>query len=176
MASSNDSSEQNTDNESNTLHDHPGRRSRLLPEYLAQFLNLLKNNGNVSLSARIVNRSRSSIYQFANENPDFKEAMRDAIKEGRELLIGEGWKQATTWTEHTDSKGGLHVRAPDGATLRMLISGYFQMFKAGRDTEPELVDEIIPESADLTTLSKTELDTLEGLLAKLGGDVNAVTS
>ena len=76
----------------------PGNRS-LLPEYLVEFLQVLSHTGNVSLSARRIGWSRSTIYAFAAKNPSFREAMREALTEGRELLLGEAWKRATQWSE-----------------------------------------------------------------------------
>ena len=82
----------------------PGNRS-LLPEYLIEFLEMLRMTGNVSLSARRIGWSRSTIYRFAAKNPSFREAMREALTEGRELLLGEAWKRATQWSELKDDKG-----------------------------------------------------------------------
>lgn len=154
----------------------PSTNSKLVPANLVRFLELLRHNGNVSMSARMIKSSRTAIYTFANKNPDFKESMKEAMKEGRELLVGEGWRRATEWSEHVDSEGKMHITAPDNNMLRMLIQGYFQMFKPGRDTEPEVLDEILPESADLTVLDDTELQVLEKLLSKVGGKLNAVAA
>ena len=40
----------------------------LSPLDLNQFLELLRNNGNVSMSARLIGRSRSTIYAFADQD------------------------------------------------------------------------------------------------------------
>lgn len=167
----------NPDKNNEPLGNNPGRHSKLVPEHLVKFLELLRNNGNVSMSSRMIGWSRSTVYEFAAKNPDFRLAMKEAMIEGREMLLGEGWRQAMQWSEHEDAKGNLHVRAPDPGMLKLLIQGYFQQFKPSKESDPpELVD-MVPESADLTQLSNNELDTLESLLAKIGGNAaNAVTA
>jgi hypothetical protein len=164
----NPSNEQKPDS-FNARAETPGRTSKLVPEHLVRFLELLAHNGNISLSARMIGWSRSTIYAFAGQSPSFKEAMREAVSEGRELLVGEGWRRATRWIEHTDTNGELHVKPPSDRLLGQLIGGYFSQFKPGRgeDTPP---DELIPETADLTKLSDRELELLEQLLTKLGAE------
>ena len=142
----------------------------LAPEDLTQFLELLRNNGNVSMSARLVGRSRSTIYAFAGKAPSFREAMREALTEGRELLLGEGWRRATQWSELRDDDGKVIARQPPSdRLLAQLIGGYFQEFKPGRgdDLPP---DELLPETADLTKLSDQELADLERILSKVGAE------
>ncbi len=148
-----------------TLHS----RSKLIPEKIIEFLELLRMNGNVSLSARLIGWSRSTVYLFAGENPSFREAMREAMTEGRELLVGEAWKRATSWTTFTDNKEGFHVKPPSDRLLAVLVQGYFQEFKPGRgeDAPP---DDFLPGTADLTKLSDNELEALERILVKVGAD------
>ena len=150
----------------------PGR-SKLVPQNLVDFLELLRTNGNVALSARMIGWSRSTIYAFASENASFKEAMREAMAEGRELLVGEGWKRATSWTQFRDESNQLHVKPPSDRLLSVLIAGYFQEFKPGRG-EDRPPDELLPETADLTQLSDAELEALEAILVKVGGDLDVV--
>jgi hypothetical protein len=159
----------------NASDDHPGRRSKLVPEHLIHFLEYLRQNGNVSLSSRMIGWSRSTVYAFANDNASFKEAMREAVAEGRELLIGEAWKRATTWATFTDTKDELHVRPPSDRLLAVLVQGYFPEFKASHIETPDS-GELLPETADLTQLDDDELDTLERILTKVGGDLNVVSS
>ncbi len=146
---------------------HPGRASKLVPLNLVRFLELLRNNGNVSMSARIIGWSRSTIYAFAGKNPSFREAMREAMVEGRELLVGEGWRRAYEWTEHTDSGGTKHIKPPSDRLLSQLIGGYFPEFKPGRGEETPS-DDLLPASADLTLLDDHELEALERMLVKAG--------
>lgn len=146
------------------------RGNWLMSEDLVRFLDLLRNNGNVSMSARIIGRSRSTIYAFAAKAPSFREAMREAMTEGRELLLGEGWRRATSWTECRDDDGKVIARQPPSdRLLSQLIGGYFQEFKPGRgdDLPP---DELLPETADLTKLSDQELADLERILTKVGAE------
>ena len=143
------------------------RGTWLMSEDLVRFLDLLRNNGNVSMSARLIGRSRSTIYAFAGKAPSFREAMREAMTEGRELLLGEGWRRATQWTELFDDDGKVLARQPPSdRLLSQLIGGYFQEFKPGRgdDLPP---DELLPETADLTLLSDNDLEALERILAKV---------
>lgn len=156
--------------------DHPGRRSKLIPEHLVNFLELLRQNGNVSLSSRMIGWSRSTVYTFANQNAEFKEAMRDAVNEGRELLVGEAWKRATTWTTFKpEGSKETHIKPPSDRLLGLLIQGYFQEFKAQRQEDRPGVDDLLPDTADLTKLSDPELETLEALLVKVGADRFAST-
>ena len=142
----------------------------LVAEDLVRFLELLRNNGNVSMSARLIGRSRSTIYAFAGKAPSFREAMREALTEGRELLLGEGWRRATQWSELFDDDGKVIARKPPSdRLLSPLIGGYFQEFKPGRgDDAPP--DELLPETADLTLLSDQELADLERILTKVGAE------
>ena len=146
------------------------RGAWLMSEDLVRFLELLRNNGNVSMSARLIGRSRSTIYAFAAKAPSFREAMREAMTEGRELLLGEGWRRATQWSELFDDDGKIVARhPPSDRLLAQLIGGYFQEFKPGRgDDAPP--DELLPETADLTLLSDQELSDLERILTKVGAE------
>ena len=148
---------------------HPGRTSKLVPLGLVKFLELLRMNGNVSMSARLIGWSRSTIYAFAGKSPSFREAMREALTEGRELLVGEGWRRAYQWTEHIDSKGNRHIKPPSDRLLGQLIGGYFPEFKPGRGDERP-ADDLLPETADLTLLDDAELEVLERILVKVGAD------
>ena len=162
----------NIEQEPDRVNARAGDTSRfykLVPEHLVEFLELLRQNGNVSLSSRMIGWSRSTVYAFANENSSFKAAMNDAIAEGRELLVGEGWKRATTWTEYRDSSDRVHIKPPSDRILIGLIQGYFQQFKASH-VPTAAGDDLIPETADLTLLSDAELESLERILQKVGGD------
>lgn len=163
------SNQQRQDSPNAGARGNPGRTSKLVPEHLVKFLELLRQNGNVSMSARLIGWSRSTVYAFAGKNPSFREAMREAFTEGRELLLGEGWRRAYQWTEHTDSAGNKHIKPPSDRLLGQLIGGYFQEFKPGRgDDRP--ADDLLPETADLTLLSDAELEALERILVKVGAD------
>jgi len=162
--------EDNQTNEHNQDALNAGARGHwLMSEDLVRFLELLRNNGNVSMSARLIGRSRSTIYAFAGKAPSFREAMREAMTEGRELLLGEGWRRAYEFTEFVDKAGNRHVKPPSDRLLAQLIGGYFQEFKPGRgeDAPP---DELLPETADLTLLSDQELSDLERILTKVGAE------
>ena len=147
----------------------PGRASKLVPLNLVKFLELLRMNGNVSMSARLIGWSRSTIYAFAGKSPSFREAMREAMTEGRELLVGEGWRRAYNWTEHTDSAGTVHLKPPSDRLLSQLIGGYFPEFKPSRGDERP-ADDLLPATADLTLLDDQELEALERILMKAGAD------
>ena len=161
------------DEQKNGHNEDASTRARggwLMAEDLVKFLELLRNNGNVSMSARLVGRSRSTIYAFAGKAPSFREAMREAMVEGRELLLGEGWRRATQWSELKDEKGEVIARQPPSdRLLSQLIGGYFQEFKPGRGDDLP-ADELLPETADLTKLSDDELTDLERILSKVGAE------
>lgn len=150
-----------------------GVRYKLIPENLIRFLETLRQTGNVSLSARHVGMSRSTVYAFASENPSFKTAMKDAIDEGRELLVGEAWRRATTWTEIDIEDGKKLRQAPSDRLLAVLIQGYFQEFKPGQKEETR-TDQLLPDDVDLTKLADHELTQLERLIEKASsGDASS---
>jgi hypothetical protein len=149
-----------------------GSRSALAPEWVIQFLDILRHTGNVSLSARQIGWSRSTIYAFAARSPSFRDAMKEALTEGRELLLGEGWRRATQWNELRDPNDPnkvLQRTPPSDRLLAILIQGYFQEFKPGSQ-EDKAVDNLLPDSADLTQLSDEELQDLDRILEKAGAD------
>ena len=152
----------------------PGRRTKVIPENLVRFLELLRHNGNVSMSSRMIGWSRTTVYAFAKENPEFGAAMREAVTEGREMLVGEAWRRATEWSTFKPNEGAdIQVKPPSDRLLGLLIQGYFQEFKSQRTDEP-LGEDLLPETADLTKLSNAELEALENILSKVGGNVNVV--
>lgn len=142
---------------------------KLVPETLLRFLDALRHNGNVSMSARIVNLSRSSIYAFADKNLTFKNAMNEAIVEAREFLLGEAWRRALHGVEkpiwYQGRQIGTQLERSD-SLLNTLLKGYFPELgdRNNGDSKNEL---IVPDSADLTKLSDSELETLEEILLKL---------
>ena len=147
----------------------PGRASKVVPIHIVKFLELLRRNGNVSMSARLIGWSRSTVYAFAGKNPSFREAMKESLTEDRELLVGEGWRRAYQWSEFTDTKGTIHVKEPSDRLLSQLIGGYFPEFKPGRGDDVP-ADALLPETADPTLLEDHELEDLERLLVKAGAD------
>ncbi len=149
--------------------DARGRASKVVPLNMVKFLELLRMNGNVSMSARLIGWSRSTIYAFAGKSPSFREAMREAMTEGRELLVGEGWRRAYQWTEFIDTKGKVYVKEPSDRLLAQLIGGYFPEFKPGRGDDVP-ADALLPETADLTLLEDHELEALDRILMKAGAD------
>lgn len=121
------------------------------------------------MSARIVNLSRSSIYAFADKNLTFKNAMNEAIVEAREFLLGEAWRRALHGVEkpiwYQGRQIGTQLERSD-SLLNTLLKGYFPELgdRNNGDSKNEL---IVPDSADLTKLSDSELETLEEILLKL---------
>lgn len=142
---------------------------KLVPETLLRFLDALRHNGNVSLSARMISSSRSAIYAFAAKNPAFQQSMKEAINEAREFLLGEAWRRALNGVErpvwYRGERIGTQVERSD-SLLNTLIKGYYPELgdRNCGDSKNEL---LIPDSADLTKLSDSELEVLEKILLKL---------
>lgn len=90
------------------------------------------NGGNLSKTAAVLGVSRSRLYSYANEHPDWKEAIADergnfldeCLASARVLALGIG-----DYEEEFDPKLGKKVRKmvgwrnmPDGNMLRFLIA------------------------------------------------------
>lgn len=142
---------------------------KLVPEKLLSFLDALRHNGNVSMSARMVHSSRSAIYAFAEKNPAFQQAMKGAIAEAREFLLGEAWRRALDGAEkpvwYRGRQVGSQVERSD-TLLNTLIKGYFPEL-GDRNHGNSESESVVPDSADLTKLSDSELEVLEKILLKL---------
>jgi len=145
---------------------------KLLPEKLAQFLEALAHNGNISMSARMIGMSRSTILKFAHKNPEFRLAMDEAIEDAKDFALGEllrrglqGWKEPV-W--YRGQEVGT-VRKFSDACLIRYVEAHHSQFRR-RERQQQTVPSLVPETADLTKLTDAELDFLERVLIKLDGD------
>lgn len=142
---------------------------KLVPDKLVQFLEALSHNGNISMSARMIGMSRSTILKFAQKNPSFRVAMNEAIEEAKDFALGEllrrgvrGWKEPV-W--YRGQEVGSVRKYSDSCLIRY-VQAHFPEFRDGRG-EWKKGNELIPEEADLTKLTDTELELLEHILVKL---------
>jgi len=142
---------------------------KLVPDKLVQFLEALSHNGNISMSARMIGMSRSTILKFAQKNPSFRVAMNEAIEEARDIALGELLRRGLRgWEEPVWYRGQEvgSVRKYSDSCLIRYVQAYFPEFRDRRGEESTCSD-LIPEEADLTKLTDEELEVLEGILVKL---------
>jgi len=142
---------------------------KLVPDKLVQFLEALSHNGNISMSARMIGMSRSTILKFAQKNPSFRVAMNEAIEEARDFALGELLRRGVRgWDEPVWYRGeevGTIRRYSDSCLIRA-VQAYFSEFKVVKKDE-QTDRSLIPQEADLTRLSDSELEVLERILVKL---------
>jgi hypothetical protein len=128
-----------------------------------------KFRGQVSMSARMIGMSRSTILKFAQKNPSFRLAMNEAIDEAKELALGELLRQgARGWDEPVWYRGkevGTIRKYSDSCLIRYLQANYPE-FRNDRLSDQK-VEDLVPAQADLGKLTDLELDQLEKILIKL---------
>lgn len=138
----------------------------LMPQWARTFLELLIQNGSVSMSARLVGMSRSTVYKLAHRSPSFRRALDEAKLEFRDLLLGEAHKRA--------------IQNQSDTILRTLLGLYFpqavdsQTGRARIDPtaiSDEEIDQVAAEDdrLDLSGLTDEELVQLDNLLARASG-------
>lgn len=152
----------------------------LTPEVANRFLNLLAENGNVTMSAKMVGMNRRSIYKFAERSPGFRKAMREAQAEAKELLIGEARRRAVQGVQEDVYYQGQpcgQVKKYSDALLALLIRGHYGIPHPSEANLNLLDDEQLhqlnineetseEEQYDFSLLTDDELDQLESLLTK----------
>jgi len=142
---------------------------KLVPDNLVRFLEALSHNGNISMSARMIGMSRSTILKFAQTNPSFRVVMNEAIEEVKDFALGELLRRGVRgWDEPVWYRGkevGSIRRYSDSCLIRY-VQAHLSEFNSGNSHEPES-QELIPHEADLTILSDQELEQLEQILIKL---------
>lgn len=145
---------------------------KLVPDKLVRFLEALSHNGNISMSARMIGMSRSTVLKFAQKNPSFRVAMNEAIEEAQDFALGELLRRGVRgWDEPVWYRGkevGSIRRYSDSCLIR-----YVQAFCPELNPDrSQYTDsrELVPADADLTVLTDCELDQLERILVKLGID------
>ena len=142
---------------------------KLVPDKLVHFLEALSHNGNISMSARMIGMSRSTILKFAQKNPSFRVAMNEAIEEARDFALGELLRRGVRgWDEPVWYRGeevGTIRKYSDSCLIRY-VQAHFPQFRHDQETQVE-TESLIPDEADLTRLSDEELEQLEYILVKL---------
>jgi len=161
-------------------HEQIENNYSLNAEFVSRFLKLLAENGNVTMSAKIVGKSRRSIYKFAERCPEFRDAMREAQAEAKELLIGEARRRAIQGvqediyyqgqpcgqvTKYSDSLLALLIRGhygiphPSAANLNLLDDKELHQL----DIDDETTEK---EQYDFSLLTVDEKKQLQSLLNK----------
>ena len=69
-------------------------RIKLTPEKKKRFLDLLRTNANVTLSARAVDISRVTAYEHKHDDPEFGDAWDTAVDEAVDMLEEEARRRA----------------------------------------------------------------------------------
>lgn len=70
------------------------RRAKPTPKRLAQFLDELSRNGNVTISAELCNLERTRLYELRQQDPTFAVAWQDALDMAAEHLEAEARRRA----------------------------------------------------------------------------------
>ena len=147
-------------------------------EVITRFLKLLSENGNVTMSAKMVGKNRRSIYKFAERCSEFRDAMREAQLEARELLIGEARRRAVQGVQEDIYYQGQpcgQVTKYSDALLALLIRGHYgiphpsaanlNMFDDAQLNQQN-IDAEENEEYDYSLLSDDEINQLDSLLDK----------
>ncbi|WP_194299166.1 hypothetical protein [Acetobacter sicerae] len=82
------------------------------------FLAHLRETANVSASARVALRDRSTLYQWRETDAAFSAAWDDAIDEATDALEQEARRRAIEGDEEYVVSSGQVVRGPDGEFLK----------------------------------------------------------
>src|SRR5690606_4631594 len=76
------------------------RRAKLTPKKLAEFLDRLSQNGNVTVSAETCNLARRTLYDLRSSDPEFAQAWDDAMVMAADYLEQEARRRAVEgWDE-----------------------------------------------------------------------------
>ncbi len=147
-------------------------------EVITRFLKLLAENGNVSMSAKMVGMNRRSIYKFAERCSEFRGAMREAQAEAKELLIGEARRRAVQGVQEDIYYQGQpcgQVTKYSDALLALLIRGHYGIPHPSTTNlnmlddiqlHQQSIDDEENEEYDFSLLSDDEIDQLDSLLTK----------
>ena len=138
-------------------------------EWREAFLDSLRVTGNVSAAARLVGRSRASLYRMRRADPDFASAWQDALEEAVDWLELEALRRAVEGIkEDRFSKGeivGTITRYSDSLLMFLLKARrpwlYDRRVLRGRQTTTD------EDSLDASRAALEEkLDRLANLSAK----------
>lgn len=113
--------------------------------------NLVQCFGNKTLAAKMTNISRTAVFKWEKESPEYKELVRQAIIDGEELelescaevvqeaaMVGRDWKAAVALLERKHKKRGwnksIEHTGADGKPMEII---QFYMPGNSRDDEEE---------------------------------------
>jgi hypothetical protein len=102
------------------------RRAKLTPKKLAEFLDLLSTNGNVTLSAETCNLARRTLYDLRTTDEQFAQAWEDAMSMAADYLEAEARRRAVEgWEEPVYYQGDEvgYVRKYSDTLLIFLLKG-----------------------------------------------------
>lgn len=99
--------------------DHPKKRA---------FLSAYRESCNVRLASELAEVSRSSVYRWRDEDPEFADAFELAKADAGDLLKAEAWRRAVDGVEkpvgfYTGEHGGTYVREVSDTLLIFMLKG-----------------------------------------------------
>ena len=125
-------------------------------EWRQAFLDSLRVTGNISAAARLVGKSRASLYRMRRNDPDFAVAWHDALEEAVDWLELEALRRAVEGTEESRFSKGKIV----GTITRYSDSLLMFLLKARR---PWLYDRRVSHGG-LTDTDEDSFDVLRSAL------------
>lgn len=144
--------------------------TKLTPEKRKQFLNLLRTNANVTLSAHAVDISRTCAYDHRHDDPEFAAEWDTAIEEAVDLLEAECRRRAF---EGCEEPVGWHQGTPGGVVKRYSDTLAIFLLKAHRPEKfrdnLHLSGGLKSEGGELEEVSLAVLRKLDKMIDDEGG-------
>lgn len=120
-------------------------------DWMGPFLEKLSETGNVRKSCRHVKKSHARVYKIRKENPEFKQAMDDAINCAVKFVLEpEAWKRAVEGVLQPVFQGGKRVgsvRKYSDTLMAILLKAH----------DPEKYSERIRQSLTSINIDVTKL-------------------
>ena len=79
------------------------------PETAAEFLDVVRKWGNLSLASRTVGLDPKTVYGFRARHPEFAEALAEALEEAYDRLEETAWRRAVDGVPKPMVSAGKHV-------------------------------------------------------------------
>ena len=96
------------------------------PEVAKIFLDVLRETGNISLSAKACKLTRQNVQQHRDRNPEFAKVWDDAYQDAMDKLEREAWRRAAEGTEKPQMFQGRQIgiiREYSDRMMEMLLMG-----------------------------------------------------
>ena len=84
-------------------------RSLSDPDIAAQFLDVVRQWGNISLASRTIGFHYKSVYEYRTSHPEFAQAMAEALEEAYDRLEEAAWRRAVDGVPKPMVSAGKHV-------------------------------------------------------------------